>query len=207
MRVLGAALFLLLMGTSTRALAAPPTVATTPATSITTSSVNLNGTGTPNGETTTGYFRYSSVDPGTCNDTFGSRVPAMSGTLLGSGAVAVPYSILTTGLTSGVTYYYCAIVSNASGTAFGSVLSFTIPGPPVVITTSAMAITSSGATLEGSANPVVTSTTGYFRYAAVSPSGTPRSARAPATTRSGRARPRPAARRSARGTPRSRTRG
>ena len=56
-----------------------------------------------------------------------------SGLDLGSGSSAVPYSITTTGLSPGVTYYFCAIVSNTSGTAFGAVLSFTIPSSPVVV--------------------------------------------------------------------------
>ena len=40
------------------------------------------------------------------------------------------YAITTMGLTPGTTYYFCAIISNPSGTGFGSVLSFTTPAPP-----------------------------------------------------------------------------
>ena len=50
------------------------------ATSITTSSADLNGAGVPNSEQTTGWFRISSTNPGTCDDTFGNRVPASGGT-------------------------------------------------------------------------------------------------------------------------------
>jgi hypothetical protein len=114
-----------------------------------------------------GLFRYSATNPGSCNDTFGTRVPA-SRHRPRSSAVAVPYSI-TTGLTSGVTYFYCAIVSNGSGTALGTILSFTIPGPPVTVSTTASGITATTATLEGSANPVAASTTGWFRYATTNP--------------------------------------
>ncbi|MDQ3034461.1 MAG: hypothetical protein M3Y87_18780, partial [Myxococcota bacterium] len=163
------AVFLLLLGTSARAFAAPPTATTTPATSITTSSAVLNGSGTPSGEPTTGWFRISATNPVTCNDTFGTRVPATSGTDLGSGAVAVPYSITTIGLTSGVTYFFCAIVANASGTAFGAVQSFTVPGAPITTTTGAASVLSTSATLEGSADPVAAATTGWFRYATSSP--------------------------------------
>jgi hypothetical protein len=99
------------------------------ATSLATLSAVLNGSGVPNGLVTTGWFRISTTNPGSCNDTFGTRVPATDGTLLGSGTAAVPYSLTATGLTPGTLYYFCAIVSNSAGTAFGSVLSFTTTTP------------------------------------------------------------------------------
>lgn len=127
MSVLRAAMFVALLGISARAYAAPPTATTSPATLITSSSAALNGAGVPNAEPTTGWFRISLTNPVTCNDSFGTRVPSVSGTDLASGSGSVSYSITTTGLSPGVTYYFCAIVSNASGTAFGVVLSFTTP--------------------------------------------------------------------------------
>ncbi|MBN1770966.1 MAG: hypothetical protein JXB32_06895, partial [Deltaproteobacteria bacterium] len=166
---LRAVVFVTVLGFSALAHAAAPAATTSPATSITTSSAVLNGIGDPNGEPTTGWFRISSTDPGSCNDSFGVRVPSTSGTDLGSGDTPVPYSITTTGLTQGVTYYFCAIVSNASGTAFGAVLSFTVPAPPVVLTTGATSVTSTSATLQGSANPFGDATTGWFRYSATDP--------------------------------------
>ncbi len=167
-RVLQAVVLLLAFVTSLRAFAAAPTATTSPATSITTSSAQLNGAGSPNGEQTTGWFRISPTNPGACDDVFGTRVPAAGGTDLGSGAVSVPYSINATGLTSGVTYYFCAIVQNASGTAFGGVLSFTVPGAPAVTTNAATSVTSSGATLQGSADPNSAASTGWFRYSTTS---------------------------------------
>ncbi|MEZ4295071.1 MAG: MYXO-CTERM sorting domain-containing protein [Polyangiaceae bacterium] len=125
--------------------------------------------GNPNGEQTTGWFRISATNPGTCDDVFGTRVPAAGGTDLGSGAVSVPYSILATGLTSGVTYYFCAIVSNASGKAFGGILSFTVPGSPIVTTNAATSVTSTTAILEGSANPNSAASTGWYRYSTTNP--------------------------------------
>ena len=169
LRVLRAFVFVLVFFTSLRAFASAPTATTSAATAITTSSAQLNGAGVPNGQQTTGWFRISATNPGTCDDVFGTRVPAVGGTDLGSGAVSVPYSINATGLTSGVTYYFCAIVQNASGTAFGTVLSFTVPGSPVVTTSAANGITSSGATLNGSANPNSASATGWFRYDTTNP--------------------------------------
>ena len=158
-----------LFGVPAQVLAAAPSVVTSAASGITTSSAVLNGTGTPHGEPTTGRFRYSSTKPASCNDTFGTRVPAVSGTDLGSGSSAVPYSITTTGLTPGTTYYFCAIVSNASGTALGAVLSFTIPSSPVVVTSAATSVKSTSATLPGTANPLTAATTGWFRYSPTDP--------------------------------------
>jgi len=43
---------------------------------------------------------------------------------LGSGSVSVAYSNLANGLTSGTTYYYCAIAQSSAGTGFGSIQSF-----------------------------------------------------------------------------------
>ncbi len=151
------------------ALAAAPTATTSAASSITTSSAVLNGSGTPGGEPTTGWFRISPTNPGVCDDVFGTRVPAASGTDLGAGGVAVPYSITTTGLVSGITYYFCAVVANASGNAFGPVLSFTVPGAPVTVTAGATSVTGSSATLNGSVNPGAATTTGWFRYSTTSP--------------------------------------
>ncbi|MEK7581487.1 MAG: thrombospondin type 3 repeat-containing protein [Patescibacteria group bacterium] len=104
---------------------AAPTVTTTAASAILTTTATLNGTANPNGDATTGWFRYATVNPGTCDDTFGTRAPVSGGTSLGSGSTAVVYSQPITGLTSGGTYYFCAIASNGGGTGIGSVMSFT----------------------------------------------------------------------------------
>ena len=87
--IVRAALLLFLLGFSATAFAAAPAASTQPASGITSSSVVLNGVGLPNGQATTGYFRYSATDPGSCSDTFGTRAPAMGGTALGAGASSV----------------------------------------------------------------------------------------------------------------------
>ncbi|MDX2010122.1 MAG: hypothetical protein SFW67_08030 [Myxococcaceae bacterium] len=146
-------------------LAAAPTVTTNSATSVQATQAVLNATGNPGSEATTGWFRHDTVSPGTCNDTFGTRVPATSGTSLGSGSANVAYQITTTGLLPGTTYFFCAIVQNASGTAFGSLLSFTTPAlAPTVFTQAATMVTSSTGVLNGSATPNGAPSTGYFRY-------------------------------------------
>ena len=95
----------------------------------------LNGAANPNGAAATGWFRYARTNPGTCNDTFGTRAPASSfnDTVLGSGNTSVAYSQVISGLAAGTTYFYCAIASSAEGTAFGAVQSFIAQLPPAGI--------------------------------------------------------------------------
>jgi len=101
-----------------------PTVVTNAATNLTTSSATLNGSANPNNASTTGWFRYSTTNPGSCNDSFGTRIPSSGGSSLGSGSSPVAYSQTPVGLSSNMTYYFCAIASNSVGTSYGSVVSF-----------------------------------------------------------------------------------
>ncbi|HNN92554.1 MAG TPA: hypothetical protein PKI03_09810, partial [Pseudomonadota bacterium] len=146
--------------------ASPPTVSTDGATGI---AITLNGSANPNGAATTAWFRMATTSPGTCNDTFGTRVPATGGTTLGGGASWVSYQYPAPSLTPGTTYYYCAIASNAVGTAFGVVRSFTAPMPPSVNTLAATPVTATTATLNGSGNPNGNSTIAWFRYSTSNP--------------------------------------
>jgi MYXO-CTERM domain-containing protein len=149
--------------------AAAPTVTTAAATAVTSSAATLNGSANPNLLTATGWFRYSTTNPVTCNDVFGTRAPAAGGTALGAGGSAVAYAQSVAGLAAGTTYYYCAIASNAVGTGFGTVLSFTTSGPPVVTSVAATLVASTGATLNGSASPNLAAATGWFRYSTTNP--------------------------------------
>ena len=108
-----------------------PTVTTNPATPVTTDSATLNGAANPNGSAATGWFRYSSTNPGSCNDSFGTRFPASGGSALDTGNTPVNYQQNITGLSTTTTYYFCAIASNSAGNGFGAVLSFTTGAPPV----------------------------------------------------------------------------
>ncbi len=93
------------------------------ATDISGTGATLNGTANPNGAPTTGWFRYATTNPGTCNDTFGTRAPASGGSTLGAGTSPVAYLQPVTGLSPGTTYFFCAIAQNGAGTSVGSVLS------------------------------------------------------------------------------------
>jgi hypothetical protein len=104
---------------------AAPAVTTSAATSIGTTTATLNGSANPNGATSTGWFRYATTNPGTCDDTFGTRAPSSGGTALGSGTTSVNFNRAVSGLSVNTTYYFCALASNAGGTSTGSVLSFT----------------------------------------------------------------------------------
>ncbi|MBP9711319.1 MAG: hypothetical protein KBD50_03640 [Candidatus Pacebacteria bacterium] len=106
-----------------------PSVTTYAQTGLTTTAATLEGGANPNGFSTTGWFRYSTTDPGTCNDTFGTRAPASGGDALGSGTALLAFDNPVTGLTHSTTYYYCALASNAGGTAVGAVRFFTTSTP------------------------------------------------------------------------------
>ena len=49
-----------------------------------------NGSANPNARPTTGWFRYGTTDPGTCDDIFGTRAPATGGARSAPAAAAVP---------------------------------------------------------------------------------------------------------------------
>jgi MYXO-CTERM domain-containing protein len=101
----------------------PPEVKTT-APFLGTAAVTLNGVANPQGSETLAWFRFDTVDPGDCNDTFGTRAPAADGTALGAESEEVPFSE-DVSLPAG-TYYFCAIASNDAGIAFGEVLTFAV---------------------------------------------------------------------------------
>jgi hypothetical protein len=148
----------------------PPTTTTTAASLVTSSSATVNGTANPNSGAATGWFRYATSSPGSCNDAFGTRAPATGGSSLGSGTTAVAYSLGLTGLAPGTTYYYCAIASSTGGTSFGSVLSFTTAAAlPSVTTEAASPVYGTQATLAATVTPGGAATTGWFRYATTSP--------------------------------------
>ncbi|MBI2595096.1 MAG: prepilin-type N-terminal cleavage/methylation domain-containing protein, partial [Candidatus Colwellbacteria bacterium] len=147
-----------------------PTVTTSIASNVSTSTAALNGSANPNNAVTSGWFRYSTANPGSCNDTFGTRAPASGGVSLGSDDDPVSYSQNISNLTSNTTYYYCAIAQNSAGTGMGGIISLTTTATPPTVTTSvASNVSTSTATLNGSANPNGAATTGWFRYSTADP--------------------------------------
>jgi hypothetical protein len=138
---------------------------TAPATLIGTSEVRLNGVGNPQGESSVGFFRYSEENPGSCNDTFGTRIPTPSvGAMLGAGAADVAFRFSFSGPRAGATYFYCAIVQNQSGIAFGEVKTLVVPKAPTVSTAEASDLSVSEVTFNGNVNPNGAATTVWFRF-------------------------------------------
>lgn len=125
------------------------------ATDITTSTATLHGTVDPNGANPlTATFEYGTNANLTGATTVTATTPA-SGDVGGlSTPTSVAYSV--TGLAANTTYYYRVL----AGAAQGTIVSFTtnaIQAPPTVSTTAATSITASGATLNGTINPNLTS--------------------------------------------------
>ncbi len=136
-----------------------PAVVTMPATSVTSSSAQLNGTVNPNGTTTTYYFEYGTT----------TGYGAKSGNQeAGSGTAAVSVSAAVTGLAPGTLYHYRLVATNSAGTGYGSDRTFTTTSAsalaPTAITMPATSVTSSSAQLNGSVNPNGTVTTYFFEY-------------------------------------------
>jgi len=116
-----------------------PTVITLPATSITGTAATINGSVNPNGLETIYHFEWGT------STSYGNSTTAFSA---GSDTSVVSISADITGLTTGVTYHYKAVATNADGTTSGVDLTF-IPGGAAVTTTAASAITDTSATSGG----------------------------------------------------------
>jgi hypothetical protein len=147
--------------------AGPPVLVTNSETGVTSSGATLNGTADPNGSATSAWYRYSTTNPCSCNNTFGS---ATGVTAVGSGQSPVAYTATLSGLPANTTYYYCAVGSNAAGTAYGALSNLTtLAVAPTVVTGSETGVTYSGATLNGTADPNGAATNAWFRYSTTNP--------------------------------------
>lgn len=142
---------------TTPANVVPPTTTTDPATNVAEQSATLNGTGTSNGASSTVTFTW-----GTSSTlASGNTTTAAAQSPLASGASSAPVTLNLTGLTGGTTYYFRVTITNANGSANGSILSFTTPvattttstttttTPPSSTTTVAPVVSNSVGSLEG----------------------------------------------------------
>jgi hypothetical protein len=148
---------------------AAPAVVTSGAALVSSTGAVLQGAATPNGDATSGWFRLATSHPGTCDDAFGTRAPAAGGATLGAGTSAQGYVQAVAGLAPATTYFYCAVAQNGAGTGFGEVQSFTTWDGPTVTTRDANDVTGTTATLQGTADPHQSATTGWFRFAPADP--------------------------------------
>lgn len=138
---------------------AAPTVVTGAASSVTQTTATLNGTVNPNSASTTSVFQWG------MSTSYGTTSTPVSA---GSGATPVAASTNLTGLTCNTTYQFRIQATNAGGTSNGANASFTTSACPIlaptVVTGSAASITTTTATLQGTATPNGTTTTGSFQY-------------------------------------------
>ncbi|MBL8949624.1 MAG: hypothetical protein JNK82_02530 [Myxococcaceae bacterium] len=155
----------MLLTLTTVLLGFAPSATTTSPTSVAPTSATLNGTGNPRQEAATGHFRIYTSASAACSTSSGTRVPATGGVALGSGETPVAFSQPVTGLTPGASYWYCAFVTNASGTAVGAAQTFTLSAPGVS-TEPPFSVSGFMGRLAGNVHPVagVPTTASYFRF-------------------------------------------
>jgi trimeric autotransporter adhesin len=135
-----------------------PTVITLAATGLTSSGATLNGSINANTLTTNSFFDYG------LTTAYGTSTAGVPASVTGSSATAI--SLPVAGLTPLTTYHYRARgVTTGGMIVYGADMTFTTSAPPPTITTgAATAITSGGATLNGTANANGASTVVSFQY-------------------------------------------
>jgi|GEM_PF-171573 len=142
----------------------PPSASTDAASSITTTGALLNGTVNANDLSTTVTFEYGET---TAYGRVGNAFPDV---VTGNSNTAV--SLNLTSLTSNKTYHYRVVAQSAGGTVYGTDMSFTTPATPTVSTNTATAVTTTGATLNGTVNANNDSSTVTFEYGTTTSYGT-----------------------------------
>jgi phosphodiesterase/alkaline phosphatase D-like protein len=139
----------------------PPTVSTGGASNITTTGAQLGGSVNPNGISTTYHFEYG------LTATYGSSTQSAGA---GSGTGTVSVNATLSGLITGSVYHYRLVAANSGGTVNGGDRTMTVgttppaPPTPLVATSAASNVTTTGAQLGGSVNPNGFTTTYHFEY-------------------------------------------
>ena len=137
----------------------PPTVITTAATNITTTTATLDALVTPNGAATTVYFEYGL----TTNYGFFTTNILLANNL----NTQQPVAIGVTNLAPNTLYHFQAIGTNIAGTNFGGDLTFTtltIGSAPFAFTEPGTLLTGSGAQLNGFATANGAPSTAWFEW-------------------------------------------
>ena len=134
-----------------------PTVVTTAATPLTSTTAQLNGTVNPNGVNATVTIEWG------LTTAYGNTVSATPGTVTGSTANPVMTSI--SGLTPYTTYHYRVVAANFNETTYGNDMTFiTSAIPSTVVTLPASNIVVSSATLNGTVNANYAPTNVSFQW-------------------------------------------
>ncbi len=131
-------------------------VHTEPATNLTRTSVDLNGSLNPDGMATTYHFEYGSTTQ------YNNRTPEQS---IGSGVSeqALPPEGIT-GLQGGRTYHFRLVAKNSLGRTKSADGTFTVPANPTISGVHAKNVTESSADVDARINPLGYSTTYRFEY-------------------------------------------
>ena len=134
-----------------------PTVSTSAATSIGSTSATFNGTVNANNASTAVTFEYG------LDTSYGTTATAAQSPVTGTTATSVSKAV--SGLIPNTTYHYRVKGVNTAGTTYGGDLTFTTPkSAPVVTTDSAGSVTDNSATLNGTVNASNESATVTFEY-------------------------------------------
>ena len=142
--------------TTTATVQPGPIVQTLAASSVTSSSAQLNATVNANGAGTTVYFQYGTT--------------ASYGSTTTSGSIGTQNLNLGTtisGVVANTTYHYRIVAYNSNGTTYGGDISFTtssVQSGPTVQTLAASALTGTSAQLNGYLSPNGLTTTADFQY-------------------------------------------
>jgi uncharacterized repeat protein (TIGR03803 family) len=118
-------------------------------------SATLNGTVLPNQDAASVSFQHG-LSPAFGTQTAAENIPA--------GTSPVPVTAALTGLQSGAVYYWRMVTVTSQGTFYSAVQSFATPGAPVAITGSWVNAGQTGFSLDGTVNPLGSSTDWYFEY-------------------------------------------
>jgi hypothetical protein len=145
-----------------------PDVSTGPASNVAEASATLGGSVNPDGlQTSSCAFEYGT------SSAYGSTAPcSQSAAEIGTGTNPVPVSAVLAGLAPRTTYHFRLVAANANGANQGEDRAFTIVTAPVVEGESAVAVSSSGATLQARVNPGGAETSYHFEYGTTAAYGT-----------------------------------
>jgi hypothetical protein len=161
-------IFLFAAGLSVAAVALPasaaitptaPTVVTGSASVVTEAGAVVTGTVTANGAPTTYSFQYG------LTTSYGSSTPSHVIWRHGHESVRTVFARVG-GLTAGTLYHFRLVASNSAGTSNGADQTFTTIAAlaPAVTTGSALNITQTSASVDGTLSPQGSATTFYFQY-------------------------------------------
>jgi hypothetical protein len=154
-RILAAAVAGLALAATPQALAKGPAVTTGAATSVGATTAVVTGKVDPGGEATSWYVEFGATT------SYGSRTDARSA---GNGTGQVDVTEQLRSLTTGVTYHYRLVATNASGTSRGTDATFQTRAAPAVTTSNAWALGPTSATVGGSVDPNGRSTGWWIEY-------------------------------------------